>query len=104
MQRELDKIVNDHQERQKHKKQATNELDQQRAKKNAKHHEIIDRFQNHELATAINIGLVELEQYSADELEEIKDLIDSKLKRHKKRKDKAGQETGTSDPKSTGTE
>jgi len=44
-----------------------NDIENQKAKKNARHHKIIDQFKNHELATEINIKLVELEQYSAEE-------------------------------------
>jgi transcriptional regulator with XRE-family HTH domain len=73
---------------------STNDIEIQKAKKNARHHEIIDQFKNHKLATEINIKLVELEQYSEEELKGIQDIIDSRLKRWRKKmskKKKGGQ-------------
>ena len=60
-----------------------------------RHFEVTQRFKNKPLAIEINMGLVEVEQYDPEELEEIKELIIAKLKKHRKKqkqKDKASGE------------
>ncbi len=51
---------------------------------NARHHTIIDQFQDSELATEINTDLLEIESIDKEELEEVRDII--RLKLHKLRR------------------
>lgn len=73
--------------------ETNNNIENFEEQKNAKHHGIINKFKNQELATKINEHLVEIEGIDPAELEEISDIIELKLNNLKKKLKKQQEES-----------